>query len=41
MQIFYETQDICTIDSRPNEGTAITFLIPLEKTERQDGEFDS
>ncbi len=41
MKIFYETQDICTIDSRPNEGTAITFLIPLDKTERQDGEFDS
>lgn len=41
MQIFYETQSICTIDSRPNEGTEITFLIPRNKTERQDGEFDS
>ncbi len=41
MQIFYETQNICTIDSQPNEGTEITFLIPRNKTERQDGEFDS
>lgn len=36
MQIFYETQDICTINSKPNEGTIITFSIPLSKTERQD-----
>lgn len=40
MQIFYETQDICTIDSRPNEGTTITFSIPLSKTERQDEQLD-
>lgn len=31
MQIFYETQDICTIDSRPDEGTAVTFSIPLAR----------
>lgn len=31
MRIFYETQDICTIDSRPDEGTTITFSIPLER----------
>ena len=41
MQIFYETQDICIIDSRPNEGTEITFLIPLGRTEKQDGEYNS
>lgn len=40
MRIFYETQDICTIDSHPNEGTVITFSIPLDKTERQNGELD-
>ncbi len=31
MQIFYETQDICTIDSRPDEGTTITFFIPTAR----------
>ena len=31
MQIFYETQDICTIDSHPDDGTTITFSIPLER----------
>ncbi len=36
MKIFYETPDICTIDSLPNEGTTITFSIPLDKTEKQD-----
>ncbi len=36
MQIFYETQDICTINSKPNEGTTITFSIPLSRTEKQD-----
>lgn len=41
MQIFYEMQDICTIDSRPNEGTTITFSIPLDKTETQDEQLDS
>lgn len=40
MQIFYEMQDICTIDSRPNEGTTITFSIPLNKTETEDEPFD-
>lgn len=40
MQIFYETQDICTIDSTPNEGTMITFSIPLSKTEIQDEQPD-
>lgn len=38
MQIFYETQDICTIDSQPNKGTTITFSIPLDKTEKQNEE---
>ena len=41
MQIFYEMQDICTIDSHPNEGTQITFFIPLDKTERTDEESHS
>lgn len=41
MQIFYETQDICTIESQPGEGTTITFFIPLNKTEVQNGQFDS
>lgn len=36
MQIFYETSDICRIDSRPDEGCTITFTIPLSKTEKQD-----
>ena len=40
MQIFYEIQDICTIDSRPDEGTTITFSIPLNKTETQDEPLD-
>ncbi len=40
MQIFYEMQDICTINSRPNEGTTITFSIPLNKTETQDEPLD-
>lgn len=31
MQIFYETPDICKIDSRPDEGTVITFSIPLSR----------
>ncbi|MCM1134020.1 MAG: histidine kinase [Clostridium sp.] len=31
MQIFYETQDICAIESRSGEGTAITFSIPLNQ----------
>ena len=31
MQIFYETQDICTIDSRLDEGTTITFFIPTAR----------
>lgn len=35
MKIFYETLDICTINSQPNEGTDITFSIPLDKTEMQ------
>ncbi|MCM1125924.1 MAG: histidine kinase [Lachnospiraceae bacterium] len=41
MQIFYETQNICTITSCPNEGTTITFSIPLDKTEVQNEQFDS
>ena len=40
MKIFYEIQDICTINSKPNEGTTITFSIPLNKTERQDEQLD-
>lgn len=31
MRIFYETPDICRIDSRPDEGTTITFFIPLTR----------
>ena len=34
MRIFYETRDICQIDSRPDEGTTITFTIPLERCSR-------
>lgn len=41
MQIFYETPNICTIDSCPGKGTTITFAIPLNKTERQDEQFHS
>lgn len=40
MQIFYETQDICTIDSRPDEGTTITFSIPLTRC-RIDSEMET
>ncbi len=35
MQIFYDTRDICRIDSRPDEGTTIIFSIPLDKTENR------
>ncbi|MCM1038785.1 MAG: histidine kinase [Ruminococcus sp.] len=40
MQIFYETQDICSINSLPNRGTTIIFSIPLNKMEKQDEQLD-
>ena len=41
MQIFYETQNIYTIKSSPSRGTDITFLIPINKVEKQNERTES